>query len=132
MSFSKKVDISLESITQNAKKQMCETTKDTIEFLKNSEDQMPASEGWIDKCSILFEFLEDYSKLSDNFEHLKWNGNYAKNKEKYYKKHYTNICSMLDDIEEQQKDIECRIFNNWLCAFFKRICRKIKKKNNSN
>ena len=124
----KKIDISLESIKQNAKNQMCETAKDTIEFLKNSEDQMPASEGWTDKCSTLFEFLEDYSRLSDNFEHLEWEGNYSNKKEEYYTKHYSNITSMLKDIEEQQKDIECRMFNTWICAFFKRISRKIKKK----
>ena len=128
VSSRKKTDISEQSVVKNAKNLMHETVCETIEFLKNSDDQMPAAEGWSKKCTILFEFLEDFSRMSDEYEHLKWpKDQFETKKEEYYDLHYSNITSMINDIENQQVEIESKIFNYRFINFLKNAYKKIKK-----
>ena len=51
---------------------------------------MPAAEGWSQKCTTLFEFLEDFSRISDEYEHLKWPIEQLETKKnEYYNLHLT-------------------------------------------
>lgn len=91
------VDMAKEVTVKLAIEQLVENAKETLVFLKTSEEQMPASNNWFEKYGRLLEFLEDCVKLS-NTQYFKWNDDYGNNQEKYYALHKVNIEEMINDI----------------------------------
>ena len=87
---------------------------DTLLFLKNEDNQMPADSNWMNEFNILLEFLEDmkyikqprYYKFSTD-EHF--NENSVKD---YYKKHSNNLSNILKSIEKHQEKIQDQLYKN--------------------
>lgn len=104
-------------------KELIENAKDTLCFLKDSEDQMPASRTWSDNYGTLLEFVEDCVKM-DNIKYFKWNADFSDKQEAYYKKHKENIEMMIACISEQQERIQKKLYKiplkTKLKLFFKR------------
>ncbi len=93
--------------------QLALRSKETIQFLMDSDDQVPASENWLEYCDILLEFLEDCEKLLEK-DYYKWvpdkDTDTEKLQEEYYEKHKTNIELMLNSIRNNQKEIQEKLF----------------------
>lgn len=88
--------------------------KETREFLKKEDDQMPGSRNWVDNYTTFLEFLEDCENLQ--------NPMYYKNIEaseinEYYKTHTENMKAMLNAIDIRQKELE------------NKLCKRHSKKN---
>lgn len=85
---------------------------ETLKFLQESQEQMPASKDWINKYEILIEFLLDAEHLSmPTF--YKWiDDDENQLRDRYVKKHKKNLAELLNDIKkEQQKNIK-KIFQS--------------------
>lgn len=80
---------------------------ETLDFLKESQEQMPASEDWSNKYEILIEFLLDAEHLSIK-TFYKWiNDDAGKQREDYVTTHTKNLEKILHDIKtEQGKNIK--------------------------
>lgn len=80
---------------------------ETLKFLQNSQEQMPASKDWIDKYDVLIEFLLDAEHLSLH-TFFKWIDDDDKQlRTTYLQKHKKNLDELLDDIKsEQEKNIK--------------------------
>ena len=87
---------------------------DTLLFLKNEDNQMPADSNWMNEFNILLEFLEDmkyikqprYYKFS-TYKHF--NENSVKD---YYEKHSKNLSNILKSIEKHQEKIQDQLYKN--------------------
>lgn len=96
---------------------------ETLKFLQESQEQMPASKDWINKYEILIEFLLDAEHLSmPTF--YKWiDDDENQLRDRYVKKHKKNLAELLNDIKkEQQKNIK-KIFQSkfqTVTEFFKK------------
>lgn len=84
------------------------TANETVEFLKNEEDQFPASLEWIQYYKDLLDFLYDCSKLNDE-TYFKWKTDCKEKQELYYKLHKTNLEKMLNDISKRQEKLQKKI-----------------------
>lgn len=80
---------------------------ETLKFLQESQEQMPASKDWVDKYEILIEFLLDAEHLSMH-TFYKWiEDDEKQERDSYLQKHKKNLNELLSDIKtEQQKNIK--------------------------
>ena len=87
---------------------------ETLKFLQESQEQMPASKDWIEKYEKLIEFLLDAEHLSMH-TFYKWIDDDDKQlRGKYLQKHKKNLDDMLSDIKtEQEKNIERMFHTNF-------------------
>ena len=75
---------------------------ETLKFLQESQEQMPASKDWINKYEILI--MHTFYKWIDDDENQL--------RDRYVKKHKKNLAELLNDIKkEQQKNIK-KIFQS--------------------
>lgn len=88
-----------------------ESAKETLNFLRNENDQMPAQIGWFKCLDTLIEFLNDCEHLIQN-GYYKWNINndMDSEKESYYCKHMENINKLIEMITDRQRQLEIEIF----------------------
>ena len=92
--------------------QLAENAQETLAFLKEENDQMPAAADWTEKYNLFVEFLLDFKNLNMS-SYYKWEDSEDSEYQLYYEKHLNNIERMINDIEKCQKDIEKTIFHNW-------------------
>ena len=85
---------------------------ETLKFLQDSQEQMPASKDWIDKYELLIEFLLDAGHLSmPTF--YKWiDDDNKQSRTKYIQKHKKNLEELLHDIKAEQEKNIYRMFQN--------------------
>lgn len=85
---------------------------ETLKFLQDSQEQMPASKDWIDKYELLIEFLLDAGHLSmPTF--YKWiDDDNKQSRTKYIQKHKKNLEELLNDIKAEQEKNIYRMFQN--------------------
>ena len=99
------------------------TALETLKFLQESQEQMPASKEWTDKYEILIEFLLDAEHLSIQ-TFYKWiDDDKNQLREKYLQKHKKNLAELLSDIKrEQEKNIEKMFQSKFqkIVGFFKK------------
>lgn len=79
---------------------------ETLEFLKNTDDQMPSGIGWTSMLDKFLVFLEDCEKINiENF--YLWSD--LENKDEYISSNLNNMEEMLNLIETYQTKIEQKI-----------------------
>ena len=84
---------------------------ETLEFLKNSNEQMPASKEWSEEYDILIEFLLDAKHLSMG-TYYKWISDDDKEQRKTYAaRHKNNLKKILEDITEKQNENISKMFS---------------------
>lgn len=96
--------------------------KETIEFLKNADNQMPIDTTWMDKYGDFLDFLIDIENIQDPMFHkfeFDDDAEYKTAKKDYYEHHYQNMNLMMQGIDTKQKGMSekiCkdRIFHRWL------------------
>lgn len=111
--------------------------QETLTFIKDAEDQMPAYRGWTNDYAALIDFLDDvlYYDISLPTDKFKFLGKLPVSERNTY---VSSICSLLsrliEEIEKTQKQVEkklCRRPKRWLSGLKKRISKlfneKIKK-----
>lgn len=104
---------------------LAETAKETLEFLKKEDNQMPASENWSNNYSTLLDFLEDCKNISDE-NYYKWQSSDSNMKDTYYKLHNDNLHSMLEYINDRQNYLQKKLYKkSWLYRFLFFIKNKI-------
>lgn len=93
----------IESFSKNA--------KETLNFLKDEDDQMPAQEGWINCFNSFIEFLIDCEQISQD-SYYKWTAtNDIENiKETYYNNILNNINRLINMVNICQQKLEKDIF----------------------
>ena len=85
--------------------------EETLNFLMNTDNQMPVYEGWTERMSKFLGFLEDFSFVF-NTDGFLWQGDkteISQEKNKYKQTNIDNMVEMLKDIETYQKTIESKI-----------------------
>lgn len=106
------VDVSKIDLIDAEISQLAENAQETLAFLKEENDQMPAAADWTEKYNLFVEFLLDCKNLNMS-SYYKWEDGEDSEYQLYYEKHLKNIESMINDIEKCQKDIEKTIFHKW-------------------
>lgn len=106
------VDVSKIDLIDAEISQLAENAQETLAFLKEENDQMPAAADWTEKYNLFVEFLLDFKNLNMS-SYYKWEDSEDSEYQLYYEKHLNNIERMINDIEKCQKDIEKTIFHNW-------------------
>ena len=109
------VNLAIENLIENA--------KETLNFLKNSEEQMPASITWSDNYCTLLEFLEDCVKITNN-NYFKWNTDFSNNQNVYYNRHKENIDLMIESISKQQEKMQIELYKTTNIAKLKSYIKK--------
>lgn len=97
---------------------------ETISFLRQTDEQMPACREWPELYSRLIVFLNDMRQISNKNYH-KWYKPSGET-EQYKKIHVNNMKLILDAIEERQKEITKKIFHlspikkikKWILTWF--------------
>lgn len=91
--------------------QFAANAKETLDFLMNSDNQMPACYDWIDMYNVFVGFLVDCQNISQK-QYYKWlaDDEYQSRQEEYYNRHISNIEKMMEAITSSQKDLGGKIF----------------------
>lgn len=91
-------------------KEFANNALETLNFLRKSQEQMPASKDWVVKYDLLIEFLFDAYHLSiENY--FKWMSDDEKVLRKQYaEKHKKNLEEILNDIKNEQEKITDKLF----------------------
>lgn len=99
------------SLVENTVKNLSEYARDTMKFLRDENNQMPAKKGWSGQLNLFVEFLIDCEQL-DQSGYFKWlkDENGITKSEYYYKQVLNNINELMEMIEESQKKVEEEIF----------------------
>lgn len=96
----------------NTVKHLSEYARDTLKFLRDENNQMPAKKGWSAQLSLFVEFLIDCEQL-DQSGYFKWlikDNNGIAASEHYYNQILNNINELMIMIGESQKIVEEEIF----------------------
>ncbi len=95
----------------NIIKTFSNNANETLNFLKQQDDQMPSKRGWTKWFDVFIDFLEDCQNIGDE-KYFKWN-NLDKNKmNEYITLNLKNMKKMLDSIIEYQIEVESKICKN--------------------
>lgn len=99
------------SLVNHAITNLAKNAKETLNFLKEESNQMPAQQGWIDCFNVFVEFLIDCEKI-DQDAHFKWiaHENIQEEKEEYYNNALDNINKLLEMVYSRQSKLEHDIF----------------------
>ena len=81
--------------------------QETLEFLLNSDNQIPLRRGWVEKYNYLIEFLDVYIKTEDKDFYIR--DSKSKLEEEFYKSHLSNMKDMLNEIYQEQKKLEKKL-----------------------
>lgn len=98
-------------LVEDTIKCLSENAKETLKFLKDENEQMPAQKGWVDHFNCFVEFLLDCERLKHS-SYFKWNTSFdlEKEKSKYYEEHTKNISEILKMVEERRRELEGKLF----------------------
>lgn len=96
-------------IVEGAIKHMAENAKETLNFLMNQDNQMPAQKGWAENLNIFVKFLIDIEQMGEK-EYYKWINDNQQQINEYYDNNKNNIKQMLKMIYERQYKLEKKIF----------------------
>lgn len=92
-------------------KEFAENAAETLSFLRETGEQMPASREWPIYFDLLLDFLNDAEHLS-NPQFNKWASDEdIMQKEDYYKKHKENLCNIIKVVDQRQKYLTNKIFS---------------------
>lgn len=90
--------------------EFAENAAETLKFLRETGEQMPASREWPFYFSLLLDFLSDAEHLA-NIQFNKWASDEdIKQKQEYYKKHKENLNNIIQAIDKRQKYLTNKIF----------------------
>lgn len=91
--------------------QLTKNAEETLKFLKNENDQMPATRGWVDCFNTFIEFLVDSAKLEQE-TYSKWDtcDNPEEEVDKYISDHLENIRELIRMVHQKQCDLEDELF----------------------
>lgn len=101
---------------------------ETIEFLKNADNQMPIDTEWMDKYGTFLDFLIDMENIQDSmFYKYEFDdeAEYETTKNNYYNINYNNMNQMLKEIDNKQKYMSEKICKK---SLFSQLIKKIKSK----
>lgn len=96
----------------NRIKQFKEIVQATVDYIKETNDQMPAYKGWSEDYAKIIEYLSDMLvyDIANNTGYFKFLTQATENQRKKY---CTDICETIDrickGIKTKQKEIEKRI-----------------------
>lgn len=99
------------SLVANMIDQLSKNAKETLEFLRNEDNQIPAQEGWIDNFNSFIEFLLDCEQL-DHKSYYKWT-NKEEREEKctlYFDNAASTIDTLIEMLTKRQIELEKDIF----------------------
>lgn len=86
--------------------QFSKTAEETLDFLKNEDNQIPAQDKWTEYYDDLLVFLEDFKNIN-NAAYYKFSSNdLESDKQTYSYVHSRNLESMLNSINKCQKELE--------------------------
>ena len=96
----------------DAIKYLSENAKETLKFLRDEDNQIPAQKGWINRFNLFVEFLIDCEQL-DQVTYFKWidRDNLEEKKNQYYDKILNNIDELLKMVYNRQIELESEIFD---------------------
>ncbi len=99
------------SLVNHAITDLAKNAKETLIFLKEESNQMPAQKGWIDCFNVFVEFLIDCEKI-DQDVYFKWTAydDIQEEKEKYYNNAIDNIDKLIEMVYSRQTKLEHDIF----------------------
>ena len=86
--------------------------EETLHFMENAEDQMPAYRGWVDDYNCVVSFFEDMIcyDIRDTVKKFKYNGNESLNeRDKLCEEKCKVMKSLIDGILDKQREAEKKI-----------------------
>lgn len=89
-----------------------ECAQETLEFLKNVSDQIPASNSWLEKYMDFVKFLIDVTQydIRDYNTNFKFFGTETlTDRNQYVQNALTTMNTLLDTIKKQQKEVASRL-----------------------
>lgn len=98
-------------LVRSTVKHLAEYARDTMKFLRDENNQMPAKKGWSKQLNAFIKFLIDCEQL-DQPGYFKWlkDENGIIKSQQYYKNVSENIDRLLQMIEDCQEEVEGEIF----------------------
>lgn len=99
------VDETIQNLSQQA--------EETLNFLRNEDNQLPAKKGWIENINQFIDLLISCEQLK-NREYFIWteNEDIEKEKERHYEEIMKIINTLLKMVNERQKELENKLFKN--------------------
>lgn len=90
---------------------LSQQAKETLDFLRNEDNQLPAKKGWVENINQFIELLIICEQLK-NREYFMWteNEDIEKEKDGHYKEIMKIINTLLNMVNERQKELENKIF----------------------
>ena len=100
-----------DTLVDNTIKLLVDNAQETLKFLRDENNQMPAQKGWTTNINLFINFLMDCEQLK-NDSYFKWvdEEEFNENKEKYCKDIKDSMNSMLNMINNQQIYLENKMF----------------------
>lgn len=106
-------EIGAERITlvSNTIRDFSKNAEETLKFIREENNQMPAKKGWVEKFNLFIEFLIDCEQLNQS-TYCKWTtiDDFDEKKKNYYKKNVENIKNLLQMVNERQSNLENELF----------------------
>lgn len=98
-------------LVDNVIKNLSQNARETLAFLKNQDDQMPAQKGWVNHFNLFVEFLIDCEQLDQDM-YFKWTrkDDLEEKKNQYYVNALKNINDLLEMVDGCQKKVEYDMF----------------------
>lgn len=98
-------------LVRNTIKQLADRAEETLIFLQNEDNQLPAQDGWINSFNCFIDFLIDCEQL-DQEEYFKWmeSDDMEDKKKQYYDNVIKHIDILLKMVNERQLELEDEIF----------------------
>lgn len=99
--------------TYNVMEILSQNASETLKFLMNEDDQIPAKKGWTDCLNSFISFLIDCEQLK-NPTFFKWvnKDDHQKDIDEYIKNHINCMKNLLEMINDCQIDLENKICKN--------------------
>lgn len=100
-------------LVDDAIKLISDNAAETLKFLQDENNQIPAQRGWVKCFNRFIDFLIDCEQLGED-SYFKWMDNEHSDdkKEIYYKDTINNIEELLSMVNAQQEKLEIDIFKN--------------------
>ena len=108
-------------------KDFIDIVQETIEFIKNTPDQIPAYQGWTTDYKTITVFLDDiflFDILNPD-EHFKYSSGSIEDRERENELIKRALNRMTKEIEEHQKKTEARLCREPIFLKFKKLVAKI-------
>ncbi len=95
------------------------TSRATLDFLKNSEGQFPSSADWNDKINILLDFLISCDRMEFEEEYI-WNERNDNKYKEYSEKNLDNFQGLIDAIDGKIEFVEKKLYKKRWWQFWKK------------